>query len=162
MEKSCAVCKTNKCKPKTLSWITLDSTLTSLFWQPSTIREKLCQKKQHRTSNFYSTELVKENHKIIDSVQSSTEVDLNNSSFLPCLQSTWKACQTQKGIRSGKTFPTSKLGGGKHTSAFHKPPKPYTRCSNSLDSNNNNFHENKITDTIGKIIKYRWLSEQVG
>ena len=93
------------------------------------IREILCQKWQHSTTNSHRAKL-EENPLMVDPVKSDTEVDLNNSNLLPLLQSTLcrrlASCPFSKahnGITSVKTFPINKLGGFKCTSTFHKPPK---------------------------------------
>ena len=46
------------------------------------VREKLCQNRQNRTSNPHRAEL-EENPLMVDPIKSGTEVDLNYSSLLP-------------------------------------------------------------------------------
>ena len=84
------------------------------------IRQKLCQYRQHRTSNTHRTELI-QNSLMVDPINGFAEINLHDPCLLPSLQCTLQCIrQAQKCITSTLTFPISKLGGWKHTTAFHK------------------------------------------
>ena len=57
---------------------------------------------------------------MVDPVKGCTEVNLQDSSLLPTLKCTLQCMgHAQKCITGTQTFPISKLGGWKHTTAFH-------------------------------------------
>ena len=116
--------------PKALPCGTPDTTLTSLLRQPSNITccdqfDRNCVNicRQHRTSNTHRAELI-ENAKMVDPFKGCTEVNLHDPNLMPTLQYTLQ-CEgdAQKCITGMQTFPISKLGGLKHTTAFHKSSK---------------------------------------
>ena len=85
--------------------------------------QKLCQYRQHRTSNSHRSELI-ENALIVDPIKGCTEINLHDPSPLPTLQCTLQCMwHTQTCITGAQKFPISKLGGWKHTTAFHKSSK---------------------------------------
>ena len=58
---------------------------------------------------------------MVDPVKGSAEINLKDPSLLPTLQCTLQCMRhAQKCITGSQTFPISKLGGWKHTTAFHK------------------------------------------
>ena len=137
MEKSSEVYRKNNNGPKTLPCGTPDMTLTSLHLQPSTITycdrfDELCQCRQHRNSYVHRTELT-QNSLMVDPIKGCTEINLYDPSLMPTLQCTLQCMQhTQKCITGTLTFPMSKLGGWKHTTAYQiqltrRYPPPYTR-----------------------------------
>ena len=65
-----------------------------------------------------------ENAPIVDRINGYTEANLHDQSLLPTLQCTLQCMgHAQECITGDQTFPISKLGGWKHTTAFHKSPK---------------------------------------
>ena len=63
---------------------------------------------------------------MVDPVNGSTEINQRDPSLLPTLQCTLQCVgHPQKCIIGTQTFPISKLGGWKHTTAFHKSLKMY-------------------------------------
>ena len=61
---------------------------------------------------------------MVDPIKSCTEVNLHDPSLLPILQCTLQCMgHTQECITGTQTFPISKLGGWKDTTAFHKSSK---------------------------------------
>ena len=61
---------------------------------------------------------------MVDPIKSYTEVNLHDLSLLQTLQCTLQCMgHSQKCITGTQTFPTSKLGGWKGTTAFHKLSK---------------------------------------
>ena len=59
------------------------------------IREKLCQNRQHWTTNSHKKEL-EENPLMVDHVKSGTKADLNYSSLLPISKALCRVCTTQR------------------------------------------------------------------
>ena len=58
---------------------------------------------------------------MVDPINGRAEINLYNPSFLRSLQCTLQCMRhAQKCITGTQTFPISKLGGWKHTTAFHK------------------------------------------
>ena len=58
---------------------------------------------------------------MVDPMKSYAEINLYDLSLLPTVQCTLQCMRrTQKCITGKQTFPISKLGGWKHTTAFHK------------------------------------------
>ena len=102
--------------------------LTSLLRQPSTITccdrfDWNCVNIQARTSNTHRAELI-ENAQMVDPIKSCTEVNLHDLSLLSTLQCILQCMgHAQKCITGTQTFPISKLGGWKDTTAFHKSSK---------------------------------------
>ena len=61
---------------------------------------------------------------MVDSIKGCTEINLHDLSLVPTLQCTLHCMEhAQKCITCTQTFPISKLGGWKHTTAFHKSSK---------------------------------------
>ena len=146
------MCRRDNNRPKTLPCGTPDTMLTSLLQQPSTITccnqfYRNCQYRQHRTSNTQRAELT-ENALMVDPIKGCTEINQHYPSLLPTLRCTLQCMRhAQKCITGTQTFPISKLGDWKHSTAFHKLSKLYgwkhtalfhkfsckttdTRCSN--------------------------------
>ena len=74
----------------------------------------------YRTSYTNSAELI-ENTLMIDPIKGCTEINLHDPSLLPTLRYTLQCMGVaQKCITGTQTFPISKLGGWKHTTACHK------------------------------------------
>ena len=87
------------------------------FWQ------KLCQFRQHRTSNSHRAEPI-ENAMMVNPIKGCTEINLHDPSLLSTLQCTLQCMgHSQKCITGTQLFPISKLCGWKHTIAFHKSSK---------------------------------------
>ena len=73
--------------------------------------EKLCQYRQHRTSNTHRAELI-ENALMVNSIKGCTKINLHHPSLFPTLQCTLQCMgDAQKCITGTKTYPMSKLGG---------------------------------------------------
>ena len=121
--------------------------LTSLFRQPSIITccylfDKNCGKIDN-TEPPISTEQSLEKIPRWLTLQSYAEVDLHNVSLLPTLQCA--GIRTKVDHRYQNLSAISKLGGGKHTTAFHKSSetnrhqtlkhlRQYSCYGNELDS----------------------------
>ena len=74
---------------------------------------------------------------MVDPINGCTEVNLHDPSLLPTLQCTLQCLEhSQKCITGTPTFSVHKLGGRKHTTAFHKSSKTnrHQACSNTLDN----------------------------
>ena len=65
---------------------------------------------------------------MVDPIKDCTENNLRDPSLLAILQWTLQCAHAQKRITGTQTFPISKLGGWKHTTAFHQTLK------NTLDN----------------------------
>ena len=127
--KKLRIVQRNNNGPKTLPCGTPDTMLTSLLRQPSTIT--CCDRFDRNCVNMDRTgppiptraELM-ENAQMVDPIKGCTEVNLHDPSLLPTLQCTLQ-CKghAQKCITGTHTFLISKLGGWKHTTAFHKSSK---------------------------------------
>ena len=118
MEKSSGEFRRNNKGCKMLPCSTPVTTSTSLFRQPSTtynvlwsVWQKLCQYRQHITSNTHRAE-------------PTEPINLHDPGLLPTLQCTLQCMgHARKCTKGTQTFPISKLGGWKPTTAFHKSSK---------------------------------------
>ena len=81
---------------------------------------KLCQYRQHRSSNTHRTELI-ENCLMVDPIKGYTEINLQHTYLLSTLQCTFQCMgHTKKCITGTQILPLSKLGGWKDITEFHK------------------------------------------
>ena len=105
--------------PKTLTCGTLDTTLTSLVQQPSDLIKTVSL---FTTPNlqYPQSNLMKNNSQMVDYKKGCAEVNLHNPSLLPTPQ--WTLPRMEY-LQKCVSFPISKLGGWKHTTAFHKSSK---------------------------------------
>ena len=74
---------------------------------------KLCQYRQHRTSNTHRTELI-QNFLMVDPIKGCAGINLYDPSLLPTLQCISKVHHRYPDLSD------KQLGGWKHTTAFHK------------------------------------------
>ena len=87
MEKSSEVYRRNNNWPKTLACGTPDTTFTHTTVNHNVLRSiwwKLCQYRQHRTSNTHRTELI-QNSLMVDPIKCCAEINLHDPSLLPTL-----------------------------------------------------------------------------
>ena len=123
-KKSSEVYRRNNNGTKTLPCVTPE-TLTSLLRQPSTIT---CCDRFDIAVSIYTTQNLQypQNRSytetlMVDPIKGCAEINLYDPSLLPTLQCTLQCMRhAQKSIIGTQTFPVSKLGGWKHTTAFHK------------------------------------------
>ena len=107
--KSSDVYRRNNNGPKTLPWCTPDTMLTCLLWQPFTITcclsvwHKLCQYRQHRTSNNHQTDHI-ENVMRVNHIKGRTEINLHYPRPVPILQCTM---QCMGGAENASQVPRS-------------------------------------------------------
>ena len=87
------------------------------------IWQKLCQYRQHRSSNTHRAEPV-ENALMVNPIKGCTDINLQYPSLLSTLQCNLQCMgHAQKCITGTQTFPISKPSGWKHNIAFHKSSK---------------------------------------
>ena len=128
-EKCSEVYRRNNNWPITMPCGTPDTLSTSLLQQPSTITccdwfDRSCISIDNtEPPNTHRAEPL-ENALMVDPINGSTEINLLDPTLLPTLQCTLQCMgNAQKCITGTQTFPISKLGGWKHTAAFHKSSK---------------------------------------
>ena len=140
MEKSSEVYRRKNNEPKTLPWhpwhnvnqFTLITIHHNVQWP---VWEKLCQSRQHRTSNTHRAELI-ENTPWIEPSRGCSKINVSNLASCPLFNVLWSVWDTHKSASQVplQTFPISKLGGWMHTTASHKSSKTnIPRRSNTLD-----------------------------